>query len=352
MITKTITMKRIVLASVFCLFLISVNAQCGISPFIQQNYEFDAKILVLREIQNNPNDPDYDNPNLSQSRIDGYLEQLSAMYNNPQNSVDIDSIFNEFQFHADPVDLQYHNMLFHVDTDASWVQTLKDTGTTGITDFDNILSQYQFSVSSFNDWTTAPYSGKTIFELESTLDFTNRYALRDDLQNATTEDLNFNLTFFNDDICGYEGIPYTIETYELPPQQASVVACDMYKNSSNDYWAFVLKDGCIFSNPNTQLRFITVSNDCNQVNFSRTLSTEEAELTNVSIFPNPASSVLNIQGITDIQTVEVHNIQGKKITISPNNFTQIDISSLQSGIYFLKVINDQNRSVIKKFIKK
>ena len=162
------------------------------------------------------------------------------MYNNPQNSADIDSLFNEFQFHVDPMTLQYHNTLFNVDTNASWVQTLKDTGTTGITDFDNILSQYQFSVSSFNDWTIPPYAGKTIFELESTFDFINTYALCDDLQNAITEDLNYDLAFYNDNICSYDGITYTIETSELPPQQAPVVACDVFKNPANSY-VFCLK---------------------------------------------------------------------------------------------------------------
>ena len=53
-----------------CFFLICIslciNAQCSISPFIQQNYELDAALLVLREIQDDPNDPDYDNPFLSQ----------------------------------------------------------------------------------------------------------------------------------------------------------------------------------------------------------------------------------------------------------------------------------------------
>ena len=244
------------------------------------------------------------------------------MYNNPQNSADIDSLFNEFQFHVDPMTLQYHNTLFNVDTNASWVQTLKDTGTTGITDFDNILSQYQFSVSSFNDWTIPPYAGKTIFELESTFDFINTYALCDDLQNAITEDLNYDLAFYNDNICSYDGIIYTIETSELPPQQVPVVACDVFK-----IWSFVLKDACIFSMPNTQTRFVMVSNDCSTVNFLRILSASENELTGVKIYPNPTSDVLNIEGIENIKAVELHSILGKQLSISINDFTRIDVSA-------------------------
>ncbi|PTX64175.1 putative secreted protein (Por secretion system target) [Kordia periserrulae] len=345
-------MKKITLLCLLCLCFWDMNAQCTIDPFIQQNYEFDAKVLVLREIEGNPNDPDYDNPEISSTRTNYYLEQLSAMYINQQNSADLDSIFNEFQFHVDPWELQYHNILFSVDTNAPWVQSLKDTGLTGITAFDAVLAQYQFTVASANDYTIHPYEGKTIFTLESSIDFINTYALRNDLQNATTEDLSYDLGFFNDNICGYDGIPYTIETYELPPQQSPVVACDITKHPSNNYWVFTLKNGCLFNPPNNfQYRYVAVSNDCNQVNFSRTLSNEDVTLTNVSIYPNPASNHINIQGIENIQTVEINSIQGKRMQTSLSN-SQIDIRRLKSGVYFLKIVDDQNRSVIKKFIKK
>jgi hypothetical protein len=165
--------------------------------------------------------------------------------------------------------------------------------------------------------------------------------------------MNYNLTYYNDDICIYTGIPYTIETFELPPQQAPVTLSDFYENKNNGYWYFVLAAGCApFSSPNYQYRFVSVSSDCSQVNFGRTLSTEETELTNVAIYPNPTSDFLEIQGITTIKGLEVYSIQGKRISISLESTTRINVSSLQSGIYFLKVTDDQNRSIVRKFIKK
>lgn len=346
-------MKKILLTSLFFLYLFYTNAQCNINPFVQQNYDLDAKLLVLREIENNVNDPDYDNPIISQTRADYYLEQLSAIYNNPQNDVNIDSLFNEFQFRVNTMSLHYKTLHFSVDTNTSWVQSLKDNGTTGMTNFDNLLSQYQFSVSSFDDFTTAPFAGKTIFRLVTTNEILNTYALRDDFQSASPgASLSYDLAHFNDNTCNYSGIPYTIETYELPPQQAPVTACDFYKNPTNGYWYFVLQAGCIpFSNPQYQYRFVAVSDDCNTVNFSRTLSNEAFELKNIILYPNPATNMLNIQGIDNIQAIEIHSIVGKKITNITITNTQLNISTLQNGVYFLRITDNQNRSLIKKFIK-
>jgi hypothetical protein len=37
-------------------------AQCSVNTFIQDNYEFDAKLLALRDILSDPMDPDHFNP--------------------------------------------------------------------------------------------------------------------------------------------------------------------------------------------------------------------------------------------------------------------------------------------------
>lgn len=350
---KPKTMKKILLTSLFFLSLFYVNAQCTIEPFIQQNYSFDAKLLVLREIESNTNDPDYDNPIISQTRADYYLEKFSAMYRNPQNDANIDSLFNEFQFHANTYSIHYKTLFFSVDTNTSWVQSLKDNGTTGMSAFDNLLSQYQFFVDSYNDYISAPFTGKTIFRLVTANDILNTYALRDDFQTASPgADLSYDLVHFNDNICSYSGIPYTIETYELPPQQASVTSTDIFKNSNNGRWYFVLMAGCIpFSNPDYQYRFVTVSDDCNTVDFSRTLSNEAFELEEIVLYPNPATSTLNIQGIDNVRTIEIHSMVGKKIMDTTIINTQLDISTLQNGVYFLRITDNQNRSLIKKFIK-
>lgn len=75
----------------------------------------------------------------------------------------------------------------------------------------------------------------------------------------------------------------------------------------------------------------------------------------INIFPNPSSSKLNIESI-DINKemiITILNINGQEIiyrSIKDKKF-QIDISNLNSGIYFLKIVID-NKVEFKKIIKK
>src|SRR5690606_3087879 len=89
--------------SIFILFVCFQGySQCSINPFIQNNYEHDAKFLLLRDILENPNDPDFNNPFINEPRLTPYLEKLSAIYENPDSNPVIDSLFNEFQIHVNP----------------------------------------------------------------------------------------------------------------------------------------------------------------------------------------------------------------------------------------------------------
>ena len=61
-------------------------------------------------------------------------------------------------------------------------------------------------------------------------------------------------------------------------------------------------------------------------------------------FPNPVNNVLNLNAQNDITNVSVYDISGKEVmNLTPNAMdTQVDMSRLHKGIYFVKVmINDQ-----------
>jgi len=68
-----------------------------------------------------------------------------------------------------------------------------------------------------------------------------------------------------------------------------------------------------------------------------TLSTSEVELTGVSVFPNPVKSTTTISGVSDIEAVEVTNINGQRVLNKTSNLETIDMSGLPSGIYFAKI---------------
>ncbi len=77
-----------------------------------------------------------------------------------------------------------------------------------------------------------------------------------------------------------------------------------------------------------------------QILFQSTLSINNNELANsIEIYPNPASSVINIRSQIAIKNSELFDVLGKKIMTS--NQTTMDINAIQSGIYFLKVNTNQ-----------
>lgn len=60
----------------------------------------------------------------------------------------------------------------------------------------------------------------------------------------------------------------------------------------------------------------------------------------ISVFPNPANSVLNVQMENAIETVEIFDMSGKVVLRSEanDNHIQINVTTLKSGIYFIKAI--------------
>lgn len=75
---------------------------------------------------------------------------------------------------------------------------------------------------------------------------------------------------------------------------------------------------------------------------------ENALSQNIKLFPNPVTEKLFIEGLTEAN-IKVINLVGEMI-IQKNNANSIDVSSLNSGIYFLQITSGNTQSVIK-FIK-
>ncbi|MGY5354930.1 T9SS type A sorting domain-containing protein [Wenyingzhuangia sp. IMCC45467] len=84
---------------------------------------------------------------------------------------------------------------------------------------------------------------------------------------------------------------------------------------------------------------------------NETLSSENIEDADFSLYPNPVSDVLNITGNSTITAIEVYNITGQKVLTSASK-NQINVSQLSLGVYVLKLQNENNQVLSKKFIKK
>ncbi|AUC82282.1 zinc-dependent metalloprotease [Lacinutrix sp. Bg11-31] len=89
--------------------------------------------------------------------------------------------------------------------------------------------------------------------------------------------------------------------------------------------------------------------------FNPTLSVtdNEIEVGAISIYPNPANSVLNIKNASnkEITTLTIFDALGRSVyTNSGTN--KVSVENLGDGVYFLKLDFENNNSVTKRFIKK
>ena len=82
------------------------------------------------------------------------------------------------------------------------------------------------------------------------------------------------------------------------------------------------------------------------------VSVGDISLHDINIYPNPASSQLYISHGVKIDRVEIYNITGSRVLSQENIATEaIDISELNSGLYFISVIDVNNNNIVRKFIK-
>lgn len=78
----------------------------------------------------------------------------------------------------------------------------------------------------------------------------------------------------------------------------------------------------------------------------------EENITNLSsIYPNPTNGLLNIKSATPISKVTIYNNLGQ-LLFSSEKIDQIDISTLNEGIYFIKVSDENGQTQTKKVVKK
>ncbi|MDR6920586.1 T9SS type A sorting domain-containing protein [Chryseobacterium sp. 2987] len=76
----------------------------------------------------------------------------------------------------------------------------------------------------------------------------------------------------------------------------------------------------------------------------------EVKDTSVTIYPNPASDILNIKTQAKINEVEVYDKSGKKINVPVNN-DKVNVKNLPAGSYLIRIITEKD-TVSKQFIKK
>ena len=112
--------------------------------------------------------------------------------------------------------------------------------------------------------------------------------------------------------------------------------------------------------PNDYDNIVATATDANAntsefgISINYTLSISQFESYNFKIYPNPVSNRLIIQPpISEAYDLQLVNTLGQVISIQNNNTasTELDVSMLSNGLYFLNITSENSRSQTIKFIK-
>jgi len=87
----------------------------------------------------------------------------------------------------------------------------------------------------------------------------------------------------------------------------------------------------------------------NVISVQTTLGTADFDLKNVVVYPNPVKDILNIRLEQNITAVSLYNVLGQEIQkkFYDSKEITIDVSSLLSGTYFVKVISNNGVKTLK-----
>lgn len=95
-------------------------------------------------------------------------------------------------------------------------------------------------------------------------------------------------------------------------------------------------------------RVFNTTIDLGAYEYNSTLSVDDISLNEntVKLYPNPATDVVNIKTNQTIKNVAVFNVNGQKV-LDIANQSQINISNLPTGMYFLNINTNQSNQTIK-----
>jgi hypothetical protein len=81
---------------------------------------------------------------------------------------------------------------------------------------------------------------------------------------------------------------------------------------------------------------------------SSTLSTDyfDFNTNTLSVYPNPVKDLININTIDNVKNVTIFNVNGQKV-LEIANYSQINVSNLPTGMYFLNIKTNQRNQVIR-----
>ena len=198
-----------------------------------------------------------------------------------------------------------------------WVKLAEGSGTV------------QLTVKSTVNGVTADENVDTYTNLASTTATANDWVLLTDNYTHTQNDQSF-LYVKGPEVSGGQGVDYYIDDFSLVTQGTSEVD---FSTTGN-----IVDIGAYEYQPRPL-----------------SLSDHPSQATAVYAYPNPTKDVLTLINLTDEEGVEVYDVLGRKQTVLQQRNTnqiKLNVSMLDTGIYFIHVSNTKGKTKSIRFIKK
>ena len=215
------------------------------------------------------------------------------------------------------------------------------------------------SVTTNPNPTNGTYNNGTIIALTATPDAGYQFNGWSGDATGTTNPLNITMDADKTITANFSKIQHTLT---INATNGSVTASPAPTNGTYDNGTVVT----LTATPNANFGFVNwtgdlsgttnpitiiMSDDKNvTANFSTTASINEFDKLSLKIYPNPVSSVLNIVIKSEIKSVEIFNLIGKRVLRFINK--KINISQLPAGLYILKIETVNGSIGTRKIMKK
>jgi len=137
------------------------------------------------------------------------------------------------------------------------------------------------------------------------------------------------------------------DTYSLGTIDYDIVSYIWYKSGYHAAIANVVSMSTSVTAPSLYSEYMEVDN----------LGLSESNLANVQLYPNPAKDVLNlkIDHSTMIEQIQITDMNGNTLLEIPlaeiQTNSNINVSELTSGIYFVRIVGTNGQTDIQKFVK-
>jgi len=166
-------------------------------------------------------------------------------------------------------------------------------------------------------------------------------------------------TDFNNNTFYNVAISLSDSDYNFTSNSRFKIQCDASVNNDRVYIDQVIITGNGSTSSqiiNTEIEEIELfvfdkNNNTQFIDNVKTKVDNKFENSDIVIYPNPTSDILNISNVEGISIIQIYNMAGQKVFDSLNKLKAIDVHNFESGMYHLTMRRPDGELTILKFIK-